>query len=198
LASRPKILQSAGRAPSYFALSVRDDAGVEVAPGEIGELWVRGATVMKEYLNLPEQTAEVLRDGWLVTNDMAVIDAEGYIYLKDRRKFMIVTGGINVFPAGVEAVLGSHPAIRELAVIGVPHPVWGEAVIAVAFVEADSTATQADLLNYCEGKIARVMMPKYIHFVSEPLPKSANLKIQKHIIQRWFKDDPSLLPASFN
>lgn len=197
LASKPEILQSAGRAPSYFSVSVRDEDGNEVPTGETGELWVRGPSVMNEYLNLPDQTEEVLKDGWLITNDMAVIDEDGYIFLKDRRKFMIVTGGINVFPAGVEAVMSGHPAIKEIAVVGVPHPTWGEAVIAVVFVDGDAKPSSEELLEFCQGKLSKVMMPKYIHFTDEPLPKSANLKIQKHLIQGWFKADPSLLPESF-
>ncbi len=197
LRERPEILQSAGRAPSYFSVSVRDEDGNELPTGETGELWVRSETVMNEYLNLPDQTKEVLKDGWLITNDMAVIDEDGYIFLKDRRKFMIVSGGINVFPAGVEAVLSDHPAIKEIAVVGVPHVTWGEAVIAVVYVESEMTPTADELVSHCEGKLSKVMMPKYIHFVNEPLPKSANLKIQKHIIQGWFKDNPDLLPDTF-
>ncbi len=197
LESGSDILQSAGRAPSYFSVSVRDEDGKEVPSGEPGELWVRSSTIMNEYLNLPEQTEEVLKDGWLITNDMAVIDEDGYIFLKDRRKFMIVSGGINVFPAGVEAVLSDHPAIKELAVVGVPHATWGEAVIAVVYVDSTEKPSTQELLEHCEGKLSKVMTPKLIHFVDEPLPKSANLKIQKHIIQSWFKSNPELLPDSF-
>lgn len=197
LESKPEILQSAGRAPSYFSVSVRDEDGNEVPSGEPGELWVRSSTIMNEYLNLPEQTEEVLKNGWLITNDMAVIDEDGYIFLKDRRKFMIVSGGINVFPAGVEAVLSDHPAIKEIAVVGVPHITWGEAVIAVIYVDSEQKPSAEELLEHCKGKLSKVMMPKYIHFVDEPLPKSANLKIQKHIIQSWFKSNPELLPDSF-
>ena len=152
---------------------------------------------MTEYLNLPEQTEEVLKDGWLVTNDMAVIDKDGYIFLKDRRKFMIVTGGINVFPAGVEAIMSDHPAIKEIAAVGVPHAVWGEAVIAVVYTDGDTQTSAEELIGFCEGKLSKVMTPKYVHFTDKPLPKSANLKIQKHIIKDWFVSDPSLLPEKF-
>ena len=197
LESKPEILQSAGRAPSYFEVSVRDDDGQEVPQGEPGELWVRGKTLMLEYLNLPDQSAEVLRDGWLITNDMAVIDEDGYIFLKDRRKFMIVTGGVNVFPAGVEALMSTHASITELAVMGVPHKVWGEAVIAVVYVSGDNKPSAEDLLQHCKGKLSKVMTPKFIYFVDQPLPKSSNLKIQKHVIQGWFKENPDLLPEDF-
>lgn len=198
LEEKPEILQSAGRAPSYFSVSVRDEDGNILPSGETGELWVKSATLMTEYLNLPDQTEEVLKDGWLITNDMAVIDKDGYIFLKDRRKFMIVSGGINVFPAGVEAVLSDHPSIKEIAVVGVPHTTWGEAVVAVIYVDGSEKPSSEELLAHCQGKLSKVMMPKHIHFVDQPLPKSANLKIQKHIIQRWFKDDPALLPESFS
>ncbi|WP_342806320.1 AMP-binding protein [Alteromonas sp. M12] len=199
LEEKPKLLQSAGRAPSYFDLSIRDENGIEVSQGEIGEVWVRSDCIMNGYLNLPEQTKEVLKeDGWLITNDMGMQDEEGYLYLKDRRKFMIVTGGINVFPAHVEAVISSHESIAEIAVVGVPHKVWGEAVVAVIYPRPGfEGVTQYELLEYCKDKLGKVMMPKYIHLVSEPLPKSVNLKIQKHLIQDWFVQDPSLLPATF-
>jgi len=197
LEGNPGLLQSAGRAPSYFQVSIRDEEGVEVAVGETGELWVKSECIMSGYLNLPEQTAEVMRDGWLITNDMAVMDADGYLYLKDRRKFMIVTGGVNVFPAGVEAVLGDHPAIAELAVVGVPHKIWGEAVIAVVFPKAGVSVSSEELLAFCNGKLAKVMLPKHVHFIDKPLPKSVNLKVQKHVIQGWFKENPALLPADF-
>lgn len=197
LLEKPEILQSAGRAPSYFQLSVRDEDGVEVEQGEVGELWVKSDSVMTEYLNLSEQTDEVLKDGWLVTNDMAVIDTDGYIFLKDRRKFMIVTGGINVFPAGVEAIMSAHSAVHEIAVVGVPHKVWGEAVIAVVYPVPGASVESQELLSFCEGKLSKVMTPKFIYFVDQPLPKSANLKIQKHVIQSWFRENPALLPESF-
>lgn len=197
LDSKPEILQSAGRAPSYFSVSVRDEDGIELPTGQTGELWVKSDTLMTEYLNLPEQTEEVLKDGWLVTNDMAVIDKDGYIFLKDRRKFMIVTGGINVFPAGVEAIMSDHPAIKEIAAVGVPHAVWGEAVIAVVYTDGDTQTSAEELIGFCEGKLSKVMTPKYVHFTDKPLPKSANLKIQKHIIKDWFVSDPSLLPEKF-
>ncbi len=200
LKEKPQLLGSAGRAPSYFDISIRDEQGVPVPVGDVGEVWVRSDTVMSGYLNLPEQTEEVLKEGgWLITNDMGVLDDEGYLYLKDRRKFMIVTGGINVFPAHVEAVMSSHPAIEEIAVLGVPHAVWGEAVVAVVNrYEEHRSVTQEELLAYCNGKLGKVMMPKYIHFVDEPLPKSVNFKIQKHVMQQWFKDNPEWLPASFH
>lgn len=199
LHEKPALLQSAGQVPSYFDISIRDDDGHEVAQGEIGEVWVRSEAVMNGYLNLPEQTEEVLKaGGWLLTNDMGMQDEEGYLYLKDRRKFMIVSGGINVFPAHVEAVMSSHASIGEIAVVGAPHRVWGEAVVAVVYPRPGfEGVTQAEILAYCKDKLGKVMMPKYVHMVQAPLPKSVNLKIQKHIIRDWFKDDPSLLPESF-
>ena len=199
LAEKEEMLQSAGRVPSYFAISIRDDDGVEVPQGEVGEVWVKSDAVMTGYLNLPDQSAEVLKDdGWLITNDMGLIDEEGYLYLKDRRKFMIVTGGINVFPAHVEAIMSAHPAIAEMAVVGVPHSVWGEAVVAVVKLhDKYKDIDTKELVQFCDGKLAKVMLPKYVHVTEEALPRSVNLKLQKHLIQAWFTDNPALLPESF-
>lgn len=190
-----ELLQSAGRVPSYFDISIRDEDGVEVLQGEIGEIWVRSDTIMSGYLNLPDQTEEVMKEGWLITNDMGMMDEEGYLFLKDRRKFMIVTGGINVFPTGIEAVMGQHPAVKEMAVFGVPHPVWGEAVVAVVQRTPDfNSVSPSELIEFCAGRLAKVMLPKYIHFVDEPLPKSTSLKVQKHLLQQMFRDNPEWLP----
>jgi acyl-CoA synthetase (AMP-forming)/AMP-acid ligase II len=199
LSEKPELLQSVGRPPSYFELSIRDDLGVEVSIGAVGEVWVRSSCIMNGYLNLPEQTAEVLKPGgWLITNDMGLLDEEGYLYLKDRRKFMIVSGGINVFPAHVEAVVSAHPGVSEIAVVGVPHPVWGEAVVAVVCLKSGhADIDQSDLLGFCEGKLSKVMMPKHIHFTTEPLPKSTNLKIQKHLIRKWLLEADDILPSEF-
>ena len=108
-----------------------DDDGNEVAQGQPGEICARGPYVMDGYLKMPEQTAETLKHGWLHTGDMAVADERGYLYIVDRKKDMIVTGGFNVYPRGVEDVLTSHAAVAQAAVIGVPDPKWGEAVMAL-------------------------------------------------------------------
>ncbi len=194
LADHPERLKSVGRCRVHFELSIRSDDGMELAANEPGELWVRGP-VMKEYLNLPEKTAEVFPgDGWLRTNDIARRDEDGYIYLLDRQSFLIITGAVNVFPSSVEAVLSLHEDIEEVAVVGVPHPEWGEAVVAVVRAREGADLTQADVLKVCAGRLGKPEIPKLVLFVDEPLPKTLSSKLRKKDIRSWVLDNPSLVP----
>ncbi|NMD69286.1 long-chain-fatty-acid--CoA ligase [Bacillus sp. DNRA2] len=165
----------------YVTNKVVDPYGQEVPRGEIGELIVQGPNVMKGYLGMPEATEIALRDGWLYTGDMARMDEDGYLYIVDRKKDMILVGGYNVYPREVEEVLYEHPAIVETAVIGVPDPEYGEAVKAFVVCEGVSL-TEADLIDYCSGKIAKYKIPKSIVFVDE-LPKNTTGKILRRMLQ---------------
>lgn len=197
LTTRPELLGSVGRAGVHFELSIRDDAGNPVPPDTRGELWVRGRANMKAYLNKPAETAEVMRpDGWMRTNDIARMDADGYLFLLDRQKFMIITGAVNVFPATVEAIVCEHPAVAEVAVVGAPHPDWGEAV--VAFVRPRETAEAVsieDLTTFCAAHLSKPEVPKHFIFV-EDLPRTSNQKVMKQPLKQLLVDDPSLLPWS--
>mgnify|MGYP003145160903 FL=1 len=197
LESDSERLKSIGRCRVHFEASIRSEDGAELAPNQSGELWVRGVPVMKEYLNLPEKTAEVFPgDGWMRTNDIARRDEDGYIYLLDRKSFMIITGAVNVFPSSVEAVLVLHEDVEEVAVVGVPHPDWGEAVVAVVKAREDSELTQAKLLEVCEGRLGKPEIPKLVLFVDESLPKTLSSKLRKNDIRSWILENPSLVPWS--
>ena len=130
------------------------------------------------YWNRPEETEKALRDGWLYTGDMAVVDREGYVNIVDRKKDMIITGGENVYSVEVENVLYTHPSVLEAAVIGVADPKWGEAVKAVLVLKPGETATEEEIIQYCKQHIARYKAPKSIDFISE-LPKTGSGKIFK-------------------
>jgi acyl-CoA synthetase (AMP-forming)/AMP-acid ligase II len=158
---------------------VRED-GTEVRANdeEVGEIVVKGDIVTKGYWNQPEETEKALKDGWLYTGDMAVVDGEGYINIVDRKKDMIITGGENVYSVEVENLLYTHPSVLEAAVIGVPHPKWGEAVKAVVVLKPGETATEDEIIQYCKRHIARYKAPKSIDFMSE-LPKTGSGKIFK-------------------
>jgi len=185
LTTQPELLRSVGRVGLHYECSIRDDEGVPLPAGARGEIWLRGASVMKGYLNLPGATAEVLRDGWLRTNDIGRMDESGYLYLLDRQKFMIITGAVNVFPTTVESVLSEHPAVLEVAVVGLPHPEWGEAVVAVAVARSTHRdVTAADLITFCHGKLSRPETPKHVVFVEE-LMKTVNGKLRKADIRNW-------------
>jgi long-chain acyl-CoA synthetase len=148
----------------------------DVAVGEAGELCVRGPQVMKGYWNKPQETAAALRDGWLHTGDVARMDADGYFYIVERKKDMIIVSGFNVYPNEIEDVLFAHPAVKEVAVIGVPCAYRGEAVKAFVVLKPDLATAVEELIEHCRTRLARYKLPSFIEFV-ESLPKSAIGKV---------------------
>jgi len=147
---------------------IRDDDNNPLETGEIGTVWLRGDCVMKGYLHMPEETAETLHsDGWMSTNDVGYLDAEGYLFLKDRKKFLIITGGVNVYASAVEAVLAEHPAVKTVAVVGVPDRDWGEAIQAVVIGEDGAPLDPEHMIEFCRTRLARMEVPKRIWFVDE-------------------------------
>lgn len=173
-------LRSCGRAALAFVIKIVDDNGNEVPRGQIGEIIGRGPSVMSGYWNRPEETAEVMRDGWLYTRDAGWMDEEGYVYITDRLKDMIVSGAENVYSIEVENALNWHPAIEETAVIGVPDEKWGERVHAVIVCKSGVEAPSLDeVRDFCRQRIAGYKSPKTISIFSTPLPRSAAGKIQK-------------------
>lgn len=182
----PERLSSCGRVIAGNQVRLLDTELREVAPGEVGELCVRGPLVMEGYLNLPEENEKVFAGGWLHTGDMARMDSEGYLYLVDRAKDMIITGGFNVFPSEVENCLAQHPAIALSAVIGIPHPKWGELVAAIVVRHPGATATAEELMTYVAEQKGPVNAPKKVLFVPE-LPLTALGKIDRKAIrdQYW-------------
>ncbi len=154
---------------------VVDELGNELPPGEVGELVVRGPNVMAGYYKLPEETEAVLRDGWLYTGDMARMDDEGYFYIVDRRKDMILVGGYNVYPREVEEVLYEHPDIAEVAVVGMPDPEQGETVVTFVVTE-NNTLKEADVIAFCGERLAKYKVPAVVEFLDE-LPKNTTGKI---------------------
>ena len=158
--------------PSTEAAVFDQETGTRrLAPGEVGELAVRGPQVMRGYWNRPDETAQVLRDGWLFTGDLARVEPDGYFSIVDRKKDMIITGGMNVYPRDVEEPLYQHPKVREAVAVGVPDPRWGEAVKVYLVLLDGETATEQEILDYCHARMARYKVPKYVEFRRE-LPKS--------------------------
>jgi acyl-CoA synthetase (AMP-forming)/AMP-acid ligase II len=180
----PRLLASVGRSSMLSRAIVADEDGTELPPGEVGEVLACGPALMSGYWRNPEATQEALRDGWMHTGDMAYRDADGYLYLVDRRNDKIVTGGENVFPSEVEHVLAQHPDVAEAAVVGVPHPVWGEAVAAVV-VGRDGNAPDRDvLLAHCRATLAGYKVPKLLRVDAEPLPRTATGKLLRRELRR--------------
>lgn len=181
-------LASCGRPVVGVEIRIVGPDGQDLPPGEIGEVVVRSPYLMKGYWNEPELTAQTLRDGWLHTGDMGRLDEDGYLYLVDRKKDMIISGGENIYPREVEEVLYSHPGVREAAVIGVPDPVWGEAVKAFVVVEEGAQVTEDELIAYCAERLARYKRPKSIEFCQE-LPKNPSGKILKNVLREPYWRD---------
>jgi long-chain acyl-CoA synthetase len=163
-------------------MKVVGDDGTVLATGEVGEIVVRGHNVMRSYWNRPDATHEAIRDGWFHTGDMAKVDEDGYFFIVDRKKDMIIRGGYNVYPREVEEVLYEHPAVREAAVVGVPHGEWGEEVGAAVALKEGEQVSAEELRNYVKENVASYKYPREIWFVDE-LPKGPTGKILKREIE---------------
>jgi long-chain acyl-CoA synthetase len=179
-------LMSCGRPCPGVDLQVTETSGKQVDPGEAGELIVRGANVMRGYWNNLKETAEAFRDGFFRTGDFGRQDAAGYFYILDRLKDMIVTGGENVYSGEVEAVIYGHPAVREVAVFGVPDPQWGELVMACVVLKPGATLTTDDLIAFCKRSLANYKLPRHVEFSATDLPKNSSGKILKKILRQHF------------
>ncbi len=177
---------SVGHPATHVEIRVVDEADRDVPRGEPGELVVRAPNVMLGYWNRPEETATALRGGWFHTGDLARVDDEGYVYIVDRKKDMVITGGENVYPVEVEQVLFRHPKVADVAVIGVPDERWGEAVVAVVVLrDESSTLSVAELVEFCEGKLARYKQPRRLEVV-KALPRNATGKVLKNELRMLF------------
>jgi len=166
---------SAGKPLFGTELRIEND-GREMARAQVGEIVIRGPTVMAGYFEQEQETARALRDDWFHTGDVGYMDADGYLYVLDRRDDLFVSGGENVYPAEIEAVLRAHPAVLDAGVIGVPNARWGRVPVAFAQIERDANVTSDDLLQYCAARLARYKAPTQIHFVAS-LPRNAAGKL---------------------
>lgn len=178
----PARVGSVGKVLDGIDVRLVDEAGDDVLAGDPGEIWVRGPNVFLGYLDDPVQTARVLtRDGWLRTGDIAVTDPDGYVYLVDRAKDLIIVSGFNVYPAEVEAVLAEHPAVAEVGVVGVPHPHTGEAVKAFVVLRPAAAVGEDTLIGWASDRLARYKCPSKVLFVDE-LPRSATGKLLRRAL----------------
>ena len=183
----PELLGSAGRARVGIEVRIVDDAGADVPAGDVGELVVRGPSVMSGYWNRPEATAETIRDGWLHTGDLGTMSADGIIHLLDRAKDMIISGGSNVYAVEVEAVLATHESVAEVAVIGIPDDLWGELVVAVVVAAGDVEPDAATLDAHARTHLAGYKIPRR-YIVAPSLVRNAYGKVVKRELRASVAD----------
>ncbi len=187
---RTHLLKSCGRAYPWVQLRIIDPTTLnDVKTGEVGEIWLKSGMVMKGYWNKPDASAEtIMPGGWLRTGDAAYQDADGYVYMFDRFKDMIISGGENIYPAEVENAMNAHPAVKEVGVIGVPHPRWGESPMVVVVLREGQAADPAELIAFTRDRLAHYKCPTSVVIASE-LPRNASGKLLKRELRkRYLKD----------
>jgi long-chain acyl-CoA synthetase len=177
-------IRSAGRAIVTSEMMVSDDDGKELTRGETGEVRIRGPVVMRGYWQRPDLTDEVMKDGWYCTGDIGHMDQYGFVYITDRLKDMIISGGENVYSTEVENILYEIKGVERCAVIGIPHDKWGEAVHAIVECSPGSSLDEAEVINHCQGRIAGYKCPRSVHFFDAPLPLSAAGKVLKNELRK--------------
>ena len=180
---------SCGRAMPTFDIRIVGEEGEALGPGQSGELWVKGACVIKGYINRPEATAESITDGWLHTGDVAYMDDDGFLFLVDRKKDMVLRGGENIYCAEVEAVLHQHDGVAECSVFGVADDRLGEEVGVAVVMRPGQTVTAADLREHCAALTARHKIPRYIWILDTPLPRNASGKFLRRELRDSLKTE---------
>ncbi|MER7706385.1 AMP-binding protein [Kitasatospora sp. NPDC097605] len=185
VAADPELLGSCGRAGYDSEIRVVDEQGRELPPREVGELTVRGADCVTEYWNDPELSAETFRDGWVRTGDLAWMREDGYLFIVDRIKDMIISGGFNIYSTEVEAALYEHPAVFEACVVGVPDERWGEAVKAVVALRPGHAPTAAELIEFCAERLDRLKKPRSVDYVPA-LPHNRNGKVDRKAVRETY------------
>jgi acyl-CoA synthetase (AMP-forming)/AMP-acid ligase II len=188
LAGKPELLRSCGRPSVGTQIKIMGGDGEEVPQGEVGEIWAKADTNMLSYYNLPEATAANLTDGWVHTGDAGYMDEEGYLYLKDRMKDMVVSGGENIYPVEVENAVAQHEAVADVAVIGVPDDKFGEALLAFVVLNPGALLELDELVDFCRDKIAGFKIPRRLEIVAE-LPRNPSGKILKKILREPYWQD---------
>ena len=182
------LLESCGKACIGYEVMIADDEDNELEPGAVGEVLIRGDSVMSGYWNRPDATERTLRGGWLHSGDMGRRDEDGYIYIVDRKKDVIISGGENVYPAEVENFISAHPEVMEVAVVGVPDERWVEAVKAIVALRPGSALAEADIVEFCRGKLGGFKIPKSVDFV-DALPRTPTGKVKKNVLREPFWED---------
>lgn len=192
LSDYPDRLRAAGLEVPQMRVAVLDPEDNEVERGTTGQIALRGNNVMTGYFGNPTASDEALADGWLHTGDAGYMDADGFVYISDRLKDVIITGGENVFSVDVERTIYSHPAVQECAVIGIPHPSWVETVHAVVVLRDGFSVTEEELITHCRSQIGGYKCPRTVEFTHDPLPTTPSGKIRKNVLRDpWWTSPPA-------
>ncbi|MFC1822115.1 long-chain-fatty-acid--CoA ligase [Thermodesulfobacteriota bacterium] len=184
-----KRLRSVGRRMFGVQMIIQDFDGNTLPPGDVGEVCIKTGSLMRCYLNLPEATEEAIKDGWYHTGDMGYLDEGGYLFLVDRAKDMIVTGGENVYSLEVENAISTHTSVAQVAVIGIPHEIWGEAIHAIVVINSGMSVTDEEIKTYARQTLANYKIPKTVEIRTDPLPLSAAGKILKRELRKPYWED---------
>ena len=192
-------LRSVGRPVPGVELSIQNEKGEILPSGQTGEVCAKGGNLMTEYWHKPEATEEAFSGGWYHTGDAGYLDDDGFLFLVDRVKDMIITGGENVYSVEVENAISSHPAVEQVAVIGIPHEVWGEQVHAVVVRSAETSVTEHEIIEHARVSIAGYKVPKSVEFRDEPLPLSGAMKVLKRALRdpHWKDHEFKALKSEF-
>jgi acyl-CoA synthetase (AMP-forming)/AMP-acid ligase II len=180
-----KRLESAGKPLAADELRIVDEQGQDVPPGEAGEIIARSDRVMQGYWQAPQETAKTIKDGWLYTGDVGQMDEDGYVYIVDRKKDMIISGGENIYSREVEEVLYMHPAVIEAAVVGTPDEKWGESVKAVLVLKPGASASEEEIIDFCKEHLASYKKPRSVEFW-DGLPRTGSGKVRKNEIRERY------------
>ncbi|MHA2395780.1 MAG: class I adenylate-forming enzyme family protein, partial [Candidatus Thorarchaeota archaeon] len=178
--------QSVGNPPPFYQMRIVNDSGEDVPVGEIGEIVGRGPTLMTEYYKRPDLTAKAVKDGWLFTGDLGYIDDNDFLYLVDRKKDMIISGGVNVYPKDIEEVVAQHPAVEEVAVFGVPDAKWGECSVAAVSLKQPNTVTSDELVKWVNERVGAKFQRVHQVLILDKFPRSVSGKILKRVLREEY------------
>jgi acyl-CoA synthetase (AMP-forming)/AMP-acid ligase II len=179
---------SVGTAPQFMDLKIVNEKGKELPQGEVGEIIGKGPLLMTEYYKDPDQTKQAIKDGWLYTGDMGYVDKDGYLFLTGRKKDMIISGGVNVYPTDIEEVVIRHPAVKDVAVFGVPHKEWGETPVAAVVLNENVIATDLEIKCWANQNLEARYQKLYKVIIMDELPRNVAGKVLKRELRERFAE----------